>query len=92
MIHGLKVLATKTEGLSLIARIHMVERENQLQSCSLNDRRIHREREAEREERGRKEKWGKGQRLNVIFLRKKHVVDKILVSHSEILHLVGDKG
>lgn len=54
MIHGLKVLATKTEGLSLIARIHMVERENQLpQSCSLSDRHIHREREAERGERER---------------------------------------
>lgn len=70
MIHGLKVLAIKTEGLSLIARIHMVERENQLpQSCSLSDRHIHREREAEREERERKEKWGKGQRLNVIFFK-----------------------
>lgn len=59
MIHRLKVLINKTEGLSLIARIHMVEGEiQQPQSCSLSDRDTYTERGEKRE--GGKREEGRG--------------------------------
>lgn len=66
MMHRLKVLITKTEGPSLIARIHMVEGEiQQPQSCSLSDRDTYTERGEEREERKREEGGGAETKCNL---------------------------